>query len=625
LSIQKFEYLQRFLATFCAKWTPTSLPRPTDRNPERTKAWIEEIYQNKKYFSDDASASGDSNGRARTTETSTPAQKISASSPQANDHGAPTAKGNGVDSIAINKDEDAVHVLEITDLGTGMAKLQVGSPVTSSSSSVSPSKHVKPPPAELPKLQMPMPGTVQTSPPAVKAVSSSAPAESQEASPQAAEVAADLVTVPEPPIAAVPTAAVAPTPSLMDAWDPFGAVEGPVANTPHSSAPVTAPAAPPGAVAAPVAVPAPVANGNGPSNAAAVDDPSFGWDAFADQAIHAVPEEKDAKSTAPAALHALSAPSDAAPVAPSPTQAAPAAGWAVDFSSQASVPAPPPQQQSAPMPAPVPAPSPPSVLPDRKEISLDTFYPEFESIRATGVLPTGQPLLQAQMTQWGVSPYSQQQQQQQQHAQQHGQHQFAGGIVPPSPAAGGHTYHHHPGSLPSPGYAHLSPLQQQQQQQQQHGMYPAGTPTGSYYPAPSPVYNQPHQQYVSPSMQQQHIPLPSPTPQPLQSRASSAGSFGGTASGASPSSSQGKLGVDPFAHLAPSGVGNQGQKHAIMPTPSAPSPPPSVAVSAPNAVVPGSQTQAASATLYGTGTNLTAYDLSAPAAPKPRAGGNPFA
>jgi hypothetical protein len=219
------------------------------------------------------------------------------------------------------------------------------------------------------------------------------------------------------------------------------------------------------------------------------------------------------------------------------------------------------------------------------------------------------------MTQWGVSPYSQQQTQ---HAQQqHGQHQFPS-IVPPSP---GHSYHSQ-GALPSSGYAHLS-----HQHHQQHGMYGAGTPTtGSYYPAPSPVYGQQQQQqqYVSPSiMHHQQYQMPSPLPQPLPSPAGSVASIGRPESGASTASNQAKLGIDPFAHLAPTGVGNQGQMQATMPAPPLPSPsPPPPAHSA---VVPGSQTQAASATLFGTGINLTAYDLSAPAAPKPRASGNPFA
>ncbi|KAH7618963.1 putative ADP-ribosylation factor GTPase-activating protein AGD14 [Nannochloris sp. 'desiccata'] len=576
---------EKFMATFCAKWTAAALPRPTDRNPERTKAWIEEVYQNKKYFSAGTGADGD--GGVENTGAPPISQETNASSSQANVHGTPSANGNGVDSTIISNDKDVVHELTLTDLGAGMAKLQVGNPVTSFPSA-SASEEGKPPPAALPKLHMPMPlpGSALASP-AVKAVSS--PAKSQVASPQPAAVTLEPMAVPEPLVAAVSTAAAAPNPSIMDAWDPFGAVEGPVASTPEAAA-----------------VPAPVAHGSGPSNAAVEDVPS-GWDAFAEQGpVDAVSEEKDASSS----------PFAAAPVVPPPALAP---GWAVDFGSQPSVPAPPRQQ-----PAPAPVSSPPPVIPGRKEISLDTFYPEFESIRATGVLPTGQPLLQAQMTQWGVSPYSQQQKQ---HAPQDGQRQFASGIVLPASAAGGHTYH--PGGLPSPGYAHLSPQQQQQQQQfhqqQQHGMYPAGIPTGAYYPAPSPVYGQTHQQYVSPSMQQQHMPMPmqSPSPQPLPSPAASAVSFGRPASGASTASSQGKVGTDPFAHFSPPGVGNQGQMHAATPTPFLPSPPP-VAVSAPNAVVPGSQTQAASATLFGTGTSLTAYDLSAPAAPKPRASGNPF-
>jgi hypothetical protein len=556
--------LQKFMATYGATWTSTSLLRPTDRNPERTKAWIEEIYQNKKYFSDNTAIGEDAEEGAATPR-STPGNGTP--SLQQNGH-AHSPSASGIDST-ISNDEDVVHVLELTDLGAGMAKLEIGGrvvAVASSSSSSPSSKQPKSPPRTLPKLHMP--GTAAAvQPPSPAIVSSPTKSSPAASSPR-----------PAPAVEAEPVAVAAvmtPQPSILDSWDPFGDVEPTTANGFEVEAP---------ALVAPL-----VENGNG---AAIVEDTSStGWDAFADNQVPAVvvPEENIVQKTTPtAALHELLS----APPAAVPPQAA-STGWAVDFSSHA------PQHST---PASTTTLQPPTeAIPGRKEISLDTFYPEFETIRATGVLPTGQPVLQAQMAQWGVSPYSQQQQQQMQQQQQ--QHQF--NIVPPSPAGLGHSTYHSGGALPSPGnYAsHLSP------QQQQYGMYaPNGTPTGPYYPAPSPVYGaqQHHQQ------QQQYMPplSPQPLPSPL------------VASVGTANSQQRQLGVDPFAHLTPSGVGNQGQMHAALPTPPALSPPPPIAA---NVVVPGSQTQAASATLFGTGTNLTAYDLSAPAAPKARASGNPFA
>lgn len=90
--------------------------------------------------------------------------------------------------------------------------------------------------------------------------------------------------------------------------------------------------------------------------------------------------------------------------------------------------------------------------------------------------------------------------------------------------------------------------------------------------------------------------------------------------------------ADPFATLAPS-FGSALPTSAPTPT----GPPPVAAPSSPAfpAAFPeegirasprtGGQTQAASATLFGIETSVTAYDLSAPAAPKPKASGNPFA
>ena len=92
--------------------------------------------------------------------------------------------------------------------------------------------------------------------------------------------------------------------------------------------------------------------------------------------------------------------------------------------------------------------------------------------------------------------------------------------------------------------------------------------------------------------------------------------------------------TDPFASLAPA-FGRALPSPAPTPT----GPPPVAAVAPPSSAfgtafqeesaMPspglGTQSQAASATLFGLETSLTAYDLSAPAAPKPKVSGNPFA
>jgi len=51
-----------------------------------------------------------------------------------------------------------------------------------------------------------------------------------------------------------------------------------------------------------------------------------------------------------------------------------------------------PEQQQPPSPLRPPPPPPPLPVVHRAEVPLDIFYPEFEQIRATGVLPTGQRL-----------------------------------------------------------------------------------------------------------------------------------------------------------------------------------------------------------------------------------------
>jgi hypothetical protein len=84
--------------------------------------------------------------------------------------------------------------------------------------------------------------------------------------------------------------------------------------------------------------------------------------------------------------------------------------------------------------------------------------------------------------------------------------------------------------------------------------------------------------------------------------------------------------VDPFGNLGPV---LKSSLPAATPTPSAfPSQQPALPPQpqAPAASVPSySAPAAASMTLFGMQATLTGYDLSAPAAPKPHASGNPFA
>lgn len=42
--------LQAFAASFLAKWSQTQLPKPTDRNVDRIKEWIREVYESKRFY-----------------------------------------------------------------------------------------------------------------------------------------------------------------------------------------------------------------------------------------------------------------------------------------------------------------------------------------------------------------------------------------------------------------------------------------------------------------------------------------------------------------------------------------------------------------------------------------------
>lgn len=240
----------------------------------------------------------------------------------------------------------------------------------------------------------------------------------------------------------------------------------------------------------------------------------------------------------------------------------------------------------------------------------DVFYPEFAKIRATGVLPTGQLVPADPLT--GLSPAA------------FAMPQAASPYGHPSPAAA-HAGMHQYGT-PSPGayaaHAAFSPPT----------MLSIPSPAGMAYPSPQ----QPWQQQPSPS------PLAFGSPQVAAYGAAGQGGWGhpspavsmtpgqqyGAPSPAVPPArqqqqqQQPKLGADPFDGLgsvlggalsspAPQQAGN-GFHAAVKPAP---------AVQMPAT----SQTAAASATLFGVNTAIGAYDLSAPAAPKAKATGNPFA
>lgn len=300
--------------------------------------------------------------------------------------------------------------------------------------------------------------------------------------------------------------------------------------------------------------------------------------------------------------------------------------------------------------------------PARAPAVQDVFFPEFEQIRATGMLPNGQPVplpafppsyaglaprpgarpaAAAPHAAYAAAPGQQRQ------AGAYGSAGY-GGAVPPRPTIAIPPAPVHPG-----------------------GYYPGAPSPGAFYPgAPSP------NPYSSPSVYSPGS-LPSPASSAFSAgsqpgAAPSNGGYGGGAGllhGGPPDlrSSTGSLGEllpgsaaptpagaaaavhDPFAGLAPglraalpaaapAGGGKWGAG-APPPTPAGGPPfangggePPAAFPSAPFAGAPAPSPQglapstaAASATLFGRAPSLTAYDMSAPAAPKPQPTGNPFA
>ncbi|GAB4821255.1 hypothetical protein N2152v2_008301 [Parachlorella kessleri] len=289
---------------------------------------------------------------------------------------------------------------------------------------------------------------------------------------------------------------------------------------------------------------------------------------------------------------------------------------------------------------------PPKREESRKEVPLDIFFPEFEQIRATGLLPNGQPapmpVRSAQYGAYGTSagqgyPQAQQQPYGAQPGYSSGfmQQPSVGAAFPGAPVAraapprptvvipGAHVYGG--GVVPSPAASMHSPGS--------FGSSQGFSPQGGLSPAGFPQANG--------SLYHQHA-----DPAGLRSSNSSEHGLVSASSAATPQSAV----ADPFSNLAPgfksalpsygsissNGVARQQQQHLSQPqqhygagagfsaAPAAYAVAPSPVGSAPAAAA-GSPF--GSSSLFGGPPSLAAmpYDLSAPAAPKPKVSGNPFA
>ncbi|KAL4853917.1 putative ADP-ribosylation factor GTPase-activating protein AGD14 [Chlorella vulgaris] len=278
----------------------------------------------------------------------------------------------------------------------------------------------------------------------------------------------------------------------------------------------------------------------------------------------------------------------------------------------------------------------------RPEVPMDVFYPEFEHIRATGMLPTGQPVpLPSFAHSYGTGSARQQAPAASNPfaygppAAAAGQAAHGGGAalggrptiaIPPAPQHPGYGYSGvSPAARASPGYSASS------------AQSPAGSlvsPGGSAYSAGGGASNG------------------------VAALRSSTGSLSELMPGsAAPTPAAHRLGdplgaaQDPFAGLAPglrgAGLPSSGSARfgaaAPPPTPAgmpsfhagASSPYGAPAAAAPFAASLPSpaahthgmapSTAAATATLYGRTPSVSGYDLAAPSAPKPQATGNPFA
>ena len=236
------------------------------------------------------------------------------------------------------------------------------------------------------------------------------------------------------------------------------------------------------------------------------------------------------------------------------------------------------------------------------------FYPEFEAIRATGMLPTGQPVPgfhhhhhpQAAAAHGAPHPQAPAPgwpQQQQPYAAR------PTVVIPPAEAPAANYYSLHsapgavglvsPGVLPSPSA--YSP-----------GSFPSSASSSfSVGGLPSAQGSSALQPYGSSSMQ--------PYGSSLQPGSYAGSATFGVQASPHPAPKLGDPAADPFSGLGPSFRGAPAAAAAAPPAPAA------AAYAAP--------ASAAGSTLFGSQPSLAAmpYDLTAPAAPKPKASGNPFA
>ncbi|KAL4447839.1 hypothetical protein ABPG75_005058 [Micractinium tetrahymenae] len=590
---------EKFAAFFLNKWTSAALPKPVEREAPRIQAWITAVYQDRRFYAEPASWAPSSSGAG------TPSRSA-AGSTTASEAGEPSMRplhevlGSDTPKLQVQHSGDSRH-LE-----------RAASAASSSAGAATPTRSATAPP--------PAAGTAAAR--ELNLLDASSPKSAKSAPPPAAAAPAAW----DPFGAASPTAAAAPAPAAPPAaaapaaqagWASFGDAAGPAEQQQQQQQ---------AAAAAPVA---PAAEGT----------TAGGWEAFGDAQPAAAP--------APAAAVAKPA-AAAVPVAVPGAAAAPAAAAAGASATTSASNSPSKQQQQQPK-QPVRSAS-------RPEVPMDVFFPEFEQIRATGMLPNGQPVpLPAFPPSYAgaaprgagpaaVAPYAAYSYPAGGPAQQRPAGAYA---APPRPTIAIPPAPLHPGGL----YGGPSP-----------GAYHPGAPSPNPYSSPS---------LYSPGS------LPSPAGSAFSGSsqpgaAPSNGGYGGPLAGGLPDlrSSTGSLGEllpgsaaptpagaavaahDPFAGLAPGlraalpavpsgpGAGGKWGTGAPPPTPAG-GPPFANGGGVPSAAFPSAgpfsgalapspaglspATAAASATLFGRTPSLTGYDLSAPAAPKPQPSGNPFA
>jgi len=316
-----------------AKWQPTSLPKPVERHPDPIRQWIQAVYEEKQFL-----ANGDRVATApppppppQQQQPSTSTTPTAASKrPQQ-----PPSPNNNTSSNNNNNKGDIPDIQTIASiLGSDAPRLIVGT---------------KQDPAAALAMARTDSMTGTTS-----AISSGSKHNATEHMIQQPSSPVDLLGMPSPTAAANGN-------NTFQAWDAFAEDVGTAVGVPQvssSSSPQKQQWA---------------AFGGDKANGAthqAIAHPAVQqqqgelhtWEAFGDAPLV---DQVPARSAPP--------PPAVAPVAHHPEQ-----------QHQ--------QQQQPPSPSRPPPPPPPPPVVHRAEVPLDIFYPEFEQIRATGVLPTGQRL-----------------------------------------------------------------------------------------------------------------------------------------------------------------------------------------------------------------------------------------